>query len=427
MSFPRYPEYKDSGVEWLGEIPTHWGTISGRRLFNQKRDPVQDGDEQLSATQKYGVIPQSRYMELEDQKVTLALSGLDNFKHVEVNDFVISLRSFQGGIEHCSYRGCVSPAYTVLRSTKEIYYNYWKYLMKCSEFVATLQSGTDSIREGKSISFEQFGRIELPFPEIKEQSSIARYLDLETGKVDVLIAEQEKLIELLKEKGKAIIAHAVTKGLDPTVSMKESGIEWLGKVPEHWRVVPLRWFSRCSSGLGIASENIEDYPDNENTTPVIGGNGIMGYTNFQNIYTPVLVIGRVGALCGNVHLVNSPAWITDNALVLNASQECFNLSYLKEVLESRNLNDISSKTAQPLITGTQVLDQRVPCPPVNEQIEIISYLEGENNYINDLISEAQRAIELLKERRSSLISAAVTGKIDVRGLVPQEAIQEVTV
>ncbi len=120
MSFPRYPKYKDSGVEWLGEVPEHWDLTQGRRLFSQEREPARSTDAQLSATQKYGVVPQSLFMEMEDQKVTLALSGLDNFKHVEADDFVISLRSFQGGIERSKYRGCVSPAYTVLRPVDSI-------------------------------------------------------------------------------------------------------------------------------------------------------------------------------------------------------------------------------------------------------------------------------------------------------------------
>ena len=115
MSFPRYPKYKDSGVEWLGQVPEHWNLIQGRRLFSQEREPSKSTDEQLSATQKYGVVPQKLFMEMEDSKVTLALSGIGNFKHVEEDDFVISLRSFQGGIERSKYSGCVSTAYTVLR------------------------------------------------------------------------------------------------------------------------------------------------------------------------------------------------------------------------------------------------------------------------------------------------------------------------
>jgi type I restriction enzyme S subunit len=160
MSFPRYPRYKDSGVEWLGEVPEHWDILAGRRLFGQRRDAAEPTDEQLSATQKYGVVPQRLFMEAEDQKVALALNGTGAFKRVEQNDFVISLRSFQGGIEYSAYSGCVSPAYTVLKSNRTVYPLYWAYALKSDGYVSALQSVTDGIRDGKSISYQQFGTVQ---------------------------------------------------------------------------------------------------------------------------------------------------------------------------------------------------------------------------------------------------------------------------
>lgn len=135
MSFPRYPDYKVSGVEWLGQVPAHWELVQGRRMFSQEREAGRVTDEQLSATQKYGVVPQKLFMEMEDQKVTLALSGLENFKHVEEGDFVISLRSFQGGIERSAYAGCVSPAYTVLRPAEPIDGRFWSYVLKSKGYI----------------------------------------------------------------------------------------------------------------------------------------------------------------------------------------------------------------------------------------------------------------------------------------------------
>jgi len=256
MSFPRYERYKDSGVEWLGEVPEGWDLLQGRRLFLQKREPALSDDEQLSVTQKYGVVPQKLFMELEDQKVTLALSGLENFKHVEQDDFVISLRSFQGGIERSQYSGCVSPAYTVLRATRRICAAYYAPLLKSSEYIATLQSITDGIRDGKNISYEQFGQILLPLPPLPEQQIIAAFLDRETGKIDTLVAEQERLIELLKEKRQAVISHAVTKGLDPDTPMKDSGVEWLGEVPEGWTVAALSYRYEVALGKMLDEKRI---------------------------------------------------------------------------------------------------------------------------------------------------------------------------
>ena len=236
--------------------------LPGRRLFSQQREPRQHDDEQLSATQKYGVLPQTLFMQIEDQKVTLALNGLDNFKHVEVDDFVISLRSFQGGIEWSKYSGCVSPAYTVLRPSRSGNAAYLSYTLKSVDYISALQSVTDGIRDGKNIGYDQFGMIGLPFPPIQEQSAIAAFLDRETSKIDSLVAEQEKLIELLKEKRQAVISHAVTKGLDPNVPMKDSGVEWLGEVPEHWEVMQLKHVIAKNTvityGIVQAGPHVED-------------------------------------------------------------------------------------------------------------------------------------------------------------------------
>jgi len=157
--YKAYPEYKDSGVEWLGKIPEYWNILTGKRIFQSVRTPALNNDEQLAASQKYGVIPQSLMMQLNDSKVMLALKGTDSFRHVDENNFVISLRSFEGGIEHSKYSGCVSPAYTVLKNTKPISHNYYRYLLKCAPFIAALQSSTDSLRDGKSINYEQFGAL----------------------------------------------------------------------------------------------------------------------------------------------------------------------------------------------------------------------------------------------------------------------------
>ena len=252
--YQTYAEYKDSGVEWLGEIPSHWDYFDGKRIFSSVRKQALSSDEQLAASQKYGVIPQNLMMQLNDSKVMLALKGTESFRHVEKNNFVISLRSFEGGIEHSNYEGCVSPAYTVLSSKKNIDYRYFKYLFKSAPFIAALQSTTDSLRDGKSISYEQFGNITLPLFSKVEQNTIANFLDHETTKIDHLIEKQQQLIELLKEKRQAVISHAVTKGLNPNVPMKDSGVEWLGEVPEHWFITVLKSFSTVKGGYAFPSE-----------------------------------------------------------------------------------------------------------------------------------------------------------------------------
>ena len=191
-----YPEYRASGAQWLGEIPLNWNLFDGKRLFENRRELSIGTDEQLAASQKYGVIPQSLMMKLNASKVMLALKGTSSFRHVGKDDFVISLRSFEGGIEHSNYVGCVSPAYTVLVATKDTAASFYRYLFKSQPYIAALQSSTDSLRDGKSITFDQFGAIPLVLPMLNEQQKIANFLDHETAKIDTLIEKQQQLIKL---------------------------------------------------------------------------------------------------------------------------------------------------------------------------------------------------------------------------------------
>ena len=420
MSFPRYPAYKDSGVQWLGQIPAHWDVSQSRRMFKVRSETALPTDRMLTASQKYGVLYQTDFVEREGRWVVEVILGKENLKHVEPDDFIISMRSFQGGIEWCKLAGSTSFHYVMLTPVKHVHPPFFAHLLKSSRYIEALRTTTDLIRDGQELRFSNFAQVDLPILPQNEQQAIAAFLDRETAKIDDLVAEQEQLITLLKEKRQAVISHAVTKGLDPSVPMKDSGVEWLGEVPAHWSVTPLRWVASCRSGEGLAATEVEASPDEAHTVPVVGGNGLMGYTDAATVDHQVLAVGRVGALCGNVHVVSPPAWITDNALIVDPDLCVFDILFLSAVLRIRNLNDIASKTAQPLITGTQVSDQRLPAPPSDEQRALVEHLSNLTTSYSGLINEAVLSIELLRERRSALISAAVTGQIDVRGLAPAQ-------
>lgn len=193
---------------------------------------------------------------------------------------------------------------------------------------------------------------------------------------------------------------------------KDSGVEWLGDVPKHWPKMALKWKARIRSGDGISPYQINVEPSDDRRVPVFGGNGIMGYTSIDNINKPSIVIGRVGALCGNIHKVDVGVWVSDNALCLDFHDGFYNVNYLSILLEVRNLNDIADKSAQPLITGSKVLNQIIPCPPLPEQTIIARFLDHETAKIDALIADQQRLIELLKEKRQAVISHAVTKGLD---------------
>lgn len=407
--YQAYPEYRDSGMEWLGEIPRTWQAYTGKRLFSSVRTPALSNDEQLAASQKYGVIPQTLMMQLNDSKVMLALKGTDSFRHVEKNNFVISLRSFEGGIEHSNYQGCVSPAYTVLKSVNDISFSFYRYLLKSEPYISALQASTDSLRDGKSINYEQFGAITLPSPSLPEQSIIAHFLDHETAKIDNLIEKQQQLIELLKEKRQAVISHAVTKGLNPDVPMKDSGVEWLGEVPKHWHICKLKWFANLKSGDFITSNSIEP----EGNYPVYGGNGLRGYYSYFTHNGEYVLIGRQGALCGNINYAIGKFWASEHAVVVTPNETAVTI-WLGELLRIMNLNQYSVSAAQPGLAVERITDLYIPIPPYQEQVNIGTYISKYISLDKNLIEHSTDNIELLKERRTALISAAVTGKIDLR-------------
>lgn len=440
MTFPRYPKYKDSGAEWLGKVPDHWNLCQSRRLFSQERESARAGDDQLSATQKYGVVPQKLFMEMEDQKVALALSGVGNFKHVEKDDFVISLRSFEGGIERSVYSGCVSPAYTVLRPIEAVEGRFWGYLLKSKGFVESLQSVTDGIRDGKSISYQQFGQILVPYVPMVEQDAIANFLDRETARIDALVAEQRRLMELLKEKRQAVISHAVTKGLNPHTPVKNSGIEWLGEVPMHWRVLALRLVATVVRGASPRPAGDPRFFNGDAvpwvTVAEITKDTAIYLTETESLLTKegsvhsnlfqrgTLIYSNSGATLGVPKILCLDACANDGVVAfLNLDRDVLS-EFLYHCLASitEHIRDKAKQgSGQPNLNTDIVKDLRFGFPPPSEQREIVERIAGTAERFDALTVEAQRAIDLLLERRTALISAAVTGQIDVREIENQRS------
>ncbi|MEA5400205.1 restriction endonuclease subunit S [Synechococcus sp. BA-124 BA4] len=205
---------KASGVEWLGEIPEHWDLVPSTWLFTECKKRALDGDEQLSATQKYGVIPQAEYERLEGRQVVHAFMHLDKRKHVEVDDFVMSMRSFEGGLERVRARGCVRSSYIVLRGTAEVHIGFFSYLLKSSAYIQALKATSNFIRDGQDLNFENFRLVRLPSLPISEQEVTANFLDRKTAEADSLIARVRDAITRLKELRTALISAAVTGKID---------------------------------------------------------------------------------------------------------------------------------------------------------------------------------------------------------------------
>ena len=436
MSFTRYDSYKNSHLPWLGEIPSHWGISQSRRLFALRKEKATKNDRQLTASQKHGVIYQDEYMALEGQKVVQVLTGADILKHVEPNDFVVSMRSFQGGIELCKQRGCISSAYVMLIPSSSIHVKFFAYLFKCKPYIQALQSTSNLVRDGQALRYENFTLIDLPVIPCSEQRVIADFLDNETAKIDALIAEQRRLIDLLEEKRKAVISNIVTKGVNLAAPMKDSGIEGLGKVPRHWDVTPIKRFCvRITDGAHIS-------PETENgtfcfiSTKDIGNDTIdfdnclktsansfeyLVRTGCRPLAGDVLfskdgTIGRTAVVAEDRDFV-----VASSLIIIRPERAHVHSQFLNFLCQSwfvaAQVERFVKGAGLPRLSIQNLLKVVGVFPPLDEQVEIVRFLDDQTRKAAVLISEAELAMELLQERRTALISAAVTGKIDVRGLV----------
>ncbi len=210
-----YPTYKESGVEWLGAVPAHWNVWRSKRVFRPRTELARPDDIQLSATQAYGVIAQAEYEEKIGRKVTKILRHLDQRRHVEVDDFVISMRSFQGGLERAWRSGCIRSSYIVLQAaTTELSVGYFGHLFKSAGYIAALQSTANFIRDGQDLNFENFCRVDVPFPPIEEQHQIAQAVDRGTAQITSSMERLRRQISSLREYRARLIADAVTGKVD---------------------------------------------------------------------------------------------------------------------------------------------------------------------------------------------------------------------
>ena len=252
------------------------------------------------------------------------------------------------------------------------------------------------------------GNALIPLPPLETQRRIADYLDRETARIDALIAEKEKMLALLEEKRTALISRAVTRGLDPNAPLKPSGLDWLGDIPAHWELKKLKHIASLKSGETITADSISDTED----YPVYGGNGLRGFTSGFTHSGDYVLIGRQGALCGNINYASGRFWASEHAIVV-ALKAGYNVFWLGELLRAMNLNQYSQSAAQPGISVDVIENLKIPVPPITEQNDMALFIKRESERINVIGGEIEQSITLLKERRAALITAAVTGQLDL--------------
>ena len=426
----------DLNIPWLPAIPDRWEMVRSKRLFTVRKQRADADDEQLSATQAYGVIPQAEFERRVQRKVVRITQHLEKRAHVEPDDFVISMRSFQGGLERAWARGCIRSSYVVLKPSPEVHVGYFAHLLKSHDYIRALQATSNFIRDGQDLKFTNFCMIDLPVVPLEEQALMAKFLDHANRKIDGFIRAKRKLMGLLNEQKQALIHRAVTRGLDPTVPLKPSGIPWLGDVPQHWDVTRVKFASRkISKG---------DTPSNLGR--LFTENGPVRFIKIQNIgvgeiiETPRysidlethamlrrsqlqendIVYAISGATTGKAAIVRrhhlpantnqAVAYIRPNGKIVPA----FLVAWLHGAGLTKAMWLLTVQSAQPNLSMEELGNLPLLLPLLTEQEDILNWLKETLAPLQSATSQAEREISLLREYRTRLVADVVTGQLDVR-------------
>ena len=417
----RYETYKDSGIQWVGEIPSHWDVVKTSYLFddigsgttpNTNDDSLYDTDNGITWLQT-GDLNDGHITKTSKKISQKAIEGNGTLRLYPINSLVIALYGATiGKVGVLDIESTTNQACCVLPPSDKISTDFAYYIFLASkEALLNLASGGGQ----PNISQAIIKNHRIPYPSYAEQQSIVSFLEDKVGQIDATIAEKEQMLKELKAYRYAIISEAVTKGLDRNVEIRDSGIDKFPMIRSNWNTSKLKYIASIRSGSALPINNIKK----DALYEVYGGNGCMGRADEYNTESPAIIIGRVGALCGNVHLIKTKKWVTDNALILNIKRDV-TYEYLYYYLTAYDLNTLNSSNAQPLITGTKVLDVVTPMPSLNEQIMIANYLDDKTSMIDETIDQITVQIVELKSYKSSLITEAVTGKIDLREWKPQK-------
>jgi len=443
VSFARYPKYKDSGVEWLGEVPNEWLIVRLKQACTIAPSNIDkksyDGQRSVRLCNYTDVYYND---EITEQIEFMAATATDD--HVakfslKADDVLITKDSETPddiavpAYVPCDLNGVVCGYHlALLRPLANCSGRYLKYLFY-SRYLRSMFAVAANGLTRYGLSQYALDNAEAPFPPIHEQKAIAAFLDRETAKIDALIAEQEKLIALLKEKRQALISHAVTKGLDPNAPMKDSGIEWLGQVPVHWEIRGLRTLASIVRGASprpagdpelfdgefvpwvtVAEITKDESPDLTTTSNYLTERGAQASRTFK---AGTLLYSNSGATLGVPKLLRMDACANDGVVGFENLASTLSTDFLYWFLRALTptIRDLVKQgSGQPNLNTDIVGSIRIGLPPVDEQVAIVDSIKATENAFSTLSAQCSGAIDRLKERRAALISAAVTGKIDVR-------------
>lgn len=399
-------DFIESDEQWLGALPSTWRLMSPKGLFRERREPCRPDDVHLTPSQTHGVLPQTEYMEVTGNNVVLNLQGQNNMKHVEPDDFIIHLRSFQGGLERATITGKVSTAYTVLTPRNGVVADYYRWLLKSDGYIQELRTTTNQLRDGQSIKYRDFVKVVLPVPPEDEQQAIANYLDRETTQIDTLIAEQRRLVEMMKKRILSFNDQCFY-GAD-------------GKRTVLLKRVLRRIDRPAFPGLGVVTA----YRDGAVT--LRSNRREEGYTfsekedGYQEVRPGDLVFHGLDGFAGAVGISDSHGNATPVYHVCEtiAGDDPEYVAFLLRYLGTSGFLATQAPNVRQRAVDFRnwAMFARIPLslPDFATQRSVVRNIREQTARTDTLIAESERLIELSQERRAALITAAVTGQMDVR-------------
>jgi type I restriction enzyme, S subunit len=452
VKYKPYPKYKASNVEWLGDVPDGWGVVPFKREIERNDGGAWGGEPDTDAGTLTIVLRSTEQTadgrwKINDPAVRRLSDNELTGSLLEEGDLVVTKSSGSSlhigkttlvSAEVAKLRCCYSNFMQRIRVRRSSIPAFLWYVMNNDISRSQFDLLSNSTTGLANLNSTMIGELKLSIPPAEEQSAIATFLDRETAKIDTLIAKQEKLIDRLKEKRQTVISHAVTKGLDPTAPMKPSGVEWLGDIPINWMVSKLGFEAWVRARLGWKGLKAEEYVENGFAflaTPNIKGNDIdfenVNYIN-QNRYdeSPEIklnpgdvLLTKDGSTLGTVNVVRHlprPATVNSSIAVITPGKALDGI-FLYFLFQSSFMQNTIQMTkggmGVPHLFQEDLNKFHMPLPPLAAQLSIAAYLDDATAKIDTLIAKARQAIALQKEHRTALISAAVTGKIDVRNEV----------
>lgn len=409
--------YRSTHINWIGDIPSHWSIRRLKYLTQVRKELSEHGDEELlSVTESRGIVKRK---ELRNTEENISRSeNLSGYRLVRKGDLVNNIMLvWKRGLGVSQYEGIVSPAYSVFSFNSDCDPYYFNYLLRSDEYISEFRRHSTGITMSRLRLYDDsFGNVFAHLPPIEEQKLISQYLDKKTSQIDSLVEKIQKKIELLKEQRTSLINHYVTKGLDPNVEMKDSGIEWIGEIPKHWKISKLKFEMEIHNNKRIPL-SAEERGQREGPYPYYGSTSLIDHVDDYLFDGRYILIAEDGAnlVMRNLRLsfiVDGKFWVNNHAHILKSKDHSFD-EYYCELLEQTDFTTVITGSAQPKLTLEAIKETPLCVPPKHEMDQITGKIQTVLSDFNNLIELTNKKRKLLVEYRQSLISSVVTGKVRV--------------